>query len=740
MRKDQIKVGGVYKANVNGRLTDVRVDSFTDGSRPVWHVTNLRTGRTTTFRSAQKFRAVSDAQPQAAANPPLSNPAPEPPATPTTHELPAPASWADTAPTIFQEAPQEEGVLDGVEPSDVDTIAHPERVADRLLQEERAVRQHNPALVVGPRPSLADHLRARKAAQAAQPAVPAVKVLPAPARQTVPHLIVLARAGTGKTTTLIEGMKVMRGIGSNLTPSPQQRAVWDSMELSKGARSVCFVAFNTAIADELADRVPPGCEAMTIHRLGLRACRRSLNLLGGRDGCNGYRMGDIIGRIMGANPKQLRKECGTLFGATEELVGLCKLNLLGYNPVTRKLDLDGITREQLAELASYYSVDLTDGGRRGGGRDWSAEVFNLVPQVLRASLDTTTDRQVDFNDMIWLPTALGLPVFRNDVLLVDEAQDLNRAQQALAKAAGDRLILCGDDKQAIYGFAGADADSLPRMNRELGGTERGCITLPLTVTRRCGYAIVKEAQRLVTDFEAHGWEGGEPVLEGANPHGVVEEALYPTGRRKKGNYWSGPGDEPEDLPVDQTYLPLVGDGDMVLCRVNSPLVSQCFRFIKLGRKANIRGRDVGAGLVSLVNKLNANSLPDLLEKLDNWCDRETKKEEARKNPSDAKLISLRDRRDCLVCFCEGPDVQTVQDVLASIGRVFTDDRSVRGIMLSSIHKAKGLESHNVWLLMPEGGEVPHPMAKTEWQQEQESNLLYVAITRAINRLVYVVQK
>lgn len=34
-------------------------------------------------------------------------------------------------------------------------------------------------------------------------------------------------------------------------------------------------------------------------------------------------------------------------------------------------------------------------------------------------------------------------------------------------------------------------------------SKRGCAILPLTVTRRCGKAIVKEANKIVPDFKAH---------------------------------------------------------------------------------------------------------------------------------------------------------------------------------------------------------------------------------------------
>jgi DNA helicase-2/ATP-dependent DNA helicase PcrA len=69
--------------------------------------------------------------------------------------------------------------------------------------------------------------------------------------------------------------------------------------------------------------------------------------------------------------------------------------------------------------------------------------------------------------------------------------------------------------------------------------------------------------------------------------------------------------------------------------------------------------------------------------------------------------------------------------------VFTDDKSIEGIRLSSIHKAKGLEANRVVLLQLPGASIPHSAAKTDWQKQQERNLLYVAITRAITTLTYV---
>ena len=525
-----------------------------------------------------------------------------------------------------------------------------------------------------------------------------------------PHVIGKAGAGTGKTTTVIEGLKDMKGQPTKIDPSPEQRAIWDSIRLSKDARTICLCAFNKSIATELQTRVPAGVDAMTMHSMGFKAVRNTFKLRPGRDAVaeNDGRGKAIISELLERDLRDLWSECPVLLKATVELVNLCKANLL-----------EG-TEEELAYIVCHFDVELAN------GQSYRDEVFSLVPQVLARCKNVAKDGYVDFIDMIWLPVVLNLPLFRYDLLIVDEAQDLNRCQQELAKRAGKRLMFIGDERQAIYGFTGADCESMRRLERELSESPLGCVALPLTVTRRCGKAIVREANKVVSDFHAHE----------SNPEGKVSEALYPT-KRGSSNYWTGGDDSPVERPLAETYIPLVNDGDMVLCRVNAPLVSQCFKFIRLGRKANIQGRDIGAGLVKLVNKMKANSVEQLITHLTEWADKEVEKEQAKKNPSEARVIAITDRLDCLMVFTD--QAETVAEVVRKIETIFVDSKDVLGIRLSSIHKAKGLEADRVFLLMPEGGQVPHPMAKSQWQVEQEWNLFYVAVTRAKHELIYVRQ-
>lgn len=524
----------------------------------------------------------------------------------------------------------------------------------------------------------------------------ASKIKEASDKTAPPHLIAEARAGTGKTTTLIEGLKAMRGLPTSITPSEQQARIWESLKLSSDAKTVCFVAFNKSIATELQARVPVGCEAMTMHSMGFRAVNAAFKRLNVSE----YRVNDLLATELGIDAKELRKERPVLLGAVKKLVSLVKMNLA-----------DPDDPAALNEIVERHDIEM--GNER-------AEVYSLVPRILDRCRDPQADGRIDYADMVWLPVALNLPVTRYDLLLVDESQDLNRCQQALAKAAGRRLVLVGDPAQSIYGFAGADSESMSRMYNELKASAQGCDVLPLTVTRRCGKAIVAEARQYVPAFSAHE----------SNPEGIVRKAQFPI---QPAGAW--PGKEKIDIGDEKSYISEARDGDFALCRTNAPLVNQCFRFLKRGMKATIQGSDIGQGLISLIKKLDAKGIPQFIEKLQAWLSRETNKEHAKKFPSETNLQLLEDKHDCLLVFADNCD--SVDAMVRKIEDIFTDDKQKTGVRFSSIHKAKGLEAKRVFYLRPAAfpgwqGE------KQAWEEEQEKNLRYVAITRAIEELIYVV--
>lgn len=505
-----------------------------------------------------------------------------------------------------------------------------------------------------------------------------IKAQPSKSQKTERHLIVQAYAGTGKTTTIVEGLKALKNLPLTIQPSPQQDEIWKSMMESRTAVTIGFCAFNKSIADELQRRIPPGCEAMTLHRLGNRAVCNAYGRVKPID----YRTQNVVGEILGRDPREIRQEKPQFLPAVDTLVAMCKVNLIGHG---QGEDFDW--RTALDELAAEHCIDLN------GSQE---EIYSIVPKVLQHCREKV-EGFIDYNDMIWLPVVNNLAVSQFDLLMVDEAQDLNRCQQALARMAGRRLVFVGDTKQAIYGFAGADSRAMLRLQEELDAE-----VLPLTVTRRCGKRIVEEAQQYVPNFEAHE----------TNPEGKVSEAVFRDGK----------------------YRSSVQDGDMILCRVNAPLVRECLAFLKEGRRATIIGNAIGKGLVNLIRKLDAVDIPDLVQKLDEWLQLEIRKENARPKPSKNRMDALQDRHECIEHFIEGQ--RTVEEVITRIEGIFSET-SRDEITLSSIHRAKGLERSRVFLLCHKRAQIPHPMAKTDAAKECERSLLYIAITRAIHEFTYV---
>ncbi|MBU2249747.1 MAG: ATP-binding domain-containing protein, partial [Gammaproteobacteria bacterium] len=97
-----------------------------------------------------------------------------------------------------------------------------------------------------------------------------------------------------------------------------------------------------------------------------------------------------------------------------------------------------------------------------------------------------------------------------------------------------------------------------------------------------------------------------------------------------------------------------------------------------------------------------------------------------------QIQALQDKVDTLLALCNGTEDLT--ELRARINSIFNDTEK-RGVILSSVHRAKGDEAERVWILKPEL--MPHPMAQQEWELEQESNLKYVAYTRSKNKLIFV---
>lgn len=270
--------------------------------------------------------------------------------------------------------------------------------------------------------------------------------------------------------------------------------------------------------------------------------------------------------------------------------------------------------------------------------------------------------------------------------------------------------------QAIYGFRGADSNSMSMLAEEFE-----CEHLPLTISYRCPTSVIAEARRFVSHIEA-----APDAPEGKVHHNVN---LY-TVLRNTAALCAGTSDEQTpDAPSDRAFTPR----DLVVCRTTKPLIALAFRAMKMRIPVKILGREIGQGLKTLIGKMRATDVDDLVVKLEAWAAREIDKAIAKQ--LDEKVDQLQDKLDAILCLIEGlPETQrALPDLLECLESLFNNN--VQALTLSTIHKTKGMEAKRVWWL--NASACPSKWAKKDWQKTQEINLCYVAVTRAMEELLYI---
>lgn len=276
-----------------------------------------------------------------------------------------------------------------------------------------------------------------------------------------------AVAGAGKTTTIIEACKLMRG-------------------------SVAFAAYNRKIAAEIKQKaieqnLGSQTRVGTFHSFGFTAWRKV---------APNVRLDERAKQDAIAEQLCIPAE---LQNFVAKLVSLAKNSAIGLfgSPDDLSLWFAIIDHHDLAdELEDPKDVPV--------GIGFAQRALALSREFAREI--------IDFDDMIYMPVITSCRVWQNDWLLVDEAQDINPARRALARKMlrpNGRAVFVGDRHQAIYGFTGADADAVNQIGKDFR-----CAMIPLTTTYRCPKAVVEAAREYVSHIEAHA----------SAPEGIVRDA------------------------------------------------------------------------------------------------------------------------------------------------------------------------------------------------------------------------
>ena len=452
---------------------------------------------------------------------------------------------------------------------------------------------------------------------------------------------------------------------------------------------ILALAFNKTIADELNERLPSHAKAMTLNSIGHRSFQRFIGTH--RLKLNREKVGSVL--------RLYCKEDADLWPYWSGIAQLIsKARLHGIVPEAAMGESNPITPdtdEAWLDIISEHDLKVPLN-------------LDLYRSMLVDIIELSFDGEIDFDDQIYMCTCFNVPIQKYDTILVDEAQDLSDMQHRFIDKMMDdstRIIVVGDHNQAIYAWRGALCDSLAMMIEKYECTE-----MPLTVSFRCGKSIIKQAQKYVPDIKA---------MDDA-PEGEIQYV--------------------EDWDAD-----FIEPNSMILCRNVAPLVRTAYRLIAGGRPACMMGRDIGKGLTNLVTNIikpaKEISCREFLHKLTDWQDNEINIARSKGQPW--REDSVTDKADSIRAVQSYSQAKNTVELIAAIDRLFSVNTHDK-IMLSTIHRSKGMEWDTVYFL--DKWLVPSKYAKEAFsrdpvagaeQMQQEHNLCYVAITRAKKKLIYV---
>ena len=333
-----------------------------------------------------------------------------------------------------------------------------------------------------------------------------------------------------------------------------------------------------------------------------------------------------------------------------------------------------------------------------------ADECAFVNKILEWGYNTTD--VVDFQDLLWYPSQYGYftKIYTSDIIMLDEAQDASIAQQDVISRCfkrETRMFSFGDRDQTINSWCGSDTDSFEHL-KDTTLFRRDSVEFPLTTNYRCGTKIIEYAKRY-TDNNIHARENA--------PEGSV-------------NF--------------DAHINDIKNGDMVLCRNISPLMDFYRIGVAQGKKMCFKGEELGKSLITAIDCSYGNTPKEIINSLKHriiatWDffteESGLDKKETMTNPI---IISLLDNIKTIENFPK--TVETREDVEKFINDIFSNEED-GGIQLSTIHRAKGLEADNVFIICP--SLIPSKLAEAKWEIEEEKHLQYVMCTRPKNSLNFV---
>lgn len=501
-----------------------------------------------------------------------------------------------------------------------------------------------------------------------------------------PFILCVAGPGSGKTRVIIE--RILRGLHDGKKP----------------AEIVCLTYTNAA-ADNIAERLRKGFFGEQQVKLGFCGTLHSfcLRMIQTR--------GEAIG--FGPNPTVLDAEQADLV----------------LDQCVKEMQYNGA----LAQLRSVM--------QRGPGAFPRGENCATLAELTAKHYFQTLKRVnlLTFDTMLYYGGQLAAGEKGYQHLLVDEVQDSTNQDWGIYRALPiENKFFVGDSDQAIFGFRGGSVEAMEQT------AKNSATVLPLESNYRCDRLIAEAAQRLVehnpkripkSTLSATGFDGAVQAIPFANPAqelawltstlsgyeaGVSCAVLlrtnvlvdqYATHLQGAGLQVARP--ERPDLPADWTRAKATlawmndPDNDALAIWLVAPVDREKVRL------------EAAAAGVSISEKMGWPSMPFTVHEAVNHLAR------FHIGPESIGLASM--------ALGHLPPESGVSELLLRLSEMeHVNDKPLKGIVVSTMHSAKGTEYDVVVCPAFEDAIVPGDRKGTVI--EEERRLAYVAWTRARHEL------
>lgn len=488
-----------------------------------------------------------------------------------------------------------------------------------------------------------------------------------------------------------------------------------------------YIAFNASVVEEFKKKIKnPKTKVMTMHSLAysimLYNVEQESKDSGEKPKGFGSQRSKRTVNLDNFKPhKILDEEITKRYGRYIEFAkrGFLKDNYVNLYNLCRLTLTDMSSNKDVSRLIDDHVLFLYY-----GDEGYSAPDISEITSTLKI-LDTKSRQQfetqgvIDFTDMLWI-TFNKLKYDNWEVpywalytnIYCDEVQDFSNIQLnflKFIKRAKGRYVFIGDFHQAIYNFAGANAQAFNQIPKMFAPVE----TFDLPICYRCAKSHLSRVNR----------EYGIPIL----PRDDAPMGFVKTIDKNKISEYAKAGDM-----VISRKNKWIAEVVLDLARNGTPIFIEDKEMVGAIKRQILSSKCTSVGtLEKFLQKVISNYNKKLFEIVSKNIREGGHEEEHLEAVTETN--SKIDNTSFLLEILEGylehhASSDSVSKFSNFIDKLLNTTPSPNCVRLCSIHKAKGLEATNVFVLNE--AKINYDFRNSKEQNIQEKNLSYIATTRA----------